>query len=154
MWANSGSKLKANVSRHKALSWAHLHTIEAQLKAEVAALMEKADHAEANDLPDGMDLPAELARRQDRLAALDAARTEIKRRVDERDVGLVAEYEQKQQTRQDKRDGGGRPGGREPEPPILGPRAGDQVGVTDADSRIMRFSGWGLRAGLQRAVSR
>ena len=46
--------------------------------------MEKGDHAEANDLPDRMDLPAELARRQDRLAVLDAARTEIKRRADER----------------------------------------------------------------------
>ena len=74
MLANSGSKLKANASKHKALSWAHLHTIETQLKAEVAALMEKAASAEANDLPDGMDLPAELVRRQERLAALDAAR--------------------------------------------------------------------------------
>ena len=79
--------------------------------------MEKADHADANDLPDGMDLPAELVRRQDRLAALDAARTEIKRRADERDVGLINEYEQKQPARQDQRDGGGRPGGREPAPP-------------------------------------
>ena len=99
--------------------------------------MEKAGSAEANDLPDGMDLPAELVRRQDRLAALDAARSEIKRRADARDVGLINEYEQKQQTRQDKRDGGGRAGGREPAPPILGPRAGDQVSLTDADSRIM-----------------
>lgn len=139
--AVDGSKLKANASRHKALSWAHLHTIETQLKAEVAALMEKAASAEANDLPDGMDIPAELVRRQDRLAALDAARTEIKRRADERDVGLLAEYEQKKQTRQDKRDGGGRPGGREPTPPILGPRALDQVSLTDADSRIMLAAG-------------
>ena len=139
--AVDGSKLKANASRHKALSWAHLHTIEHQLKAEVAALMEKAGSADANDLPDGMDIPAELVRRQDRLAALDAARTEIKRRADERDVGLIAEYEQKQQARQDQRDGGGRPGGREPEPPILGPRPGDQVSLTDADSRIMLAAG-------------
>ena len=36
MLANSGSKLKANASRHKALSWAYLHTIEHQLKAKVA----------------------------------------------------------------------------------------------------------------------
>ena len=135
--AVDGSKLKANASKHKALSWAHLHVIETQLKAEVAALMEKAGHADANDLPDGMDLPAELVRRQDRLAALDAARSQIKRRADERDVGLVAEYEQKRQARQDKRDGGGRPGGREPTPPVLGPRASDQLSLTDADSRIM-----------------
>lgn len=139
--AVDGSKLKANASRHKALSWSHLHVIETQLKAEVAALMEKADHADANDLPDGMNLPAELVRRQDRLAALDAARTEIKRRADERDVGLIAEYEQKKQARQDKREGGGRPGGREPAPPVLGPRAGDQVSLTDADSRIMLAAG-------------
>ena len=75
--------------------------------------MEKAGSAEANDLPDGMDLPAELVRRQDRLAALDAARSEIKRRADARDVGLINEYEQKQPARQDQRDGGGWPGGRE-----------------------------------------
>ena len=142
--AVDGSKLKANASRHKALSWAHLHMIETQLKAEVAALMAKADNAEANDLPDGMDIPAELVRRQERLAALDAARTEIKRRADERDVGLLSEYEQMQQTRQNKRDSGGRPGGREPKPPVLGPRATDQVSLTDADSRIMLAASGGF----------
>ena len=144
--AVDGSKFKANASRHKALSWAYLHTIETQLKAEVAALMEKAESAEANELPDGMDLPAQRVRRQARLAALDAARTEIKRRADERDLGLINEYAQKKQTRQDQRDGGGRPGGREPEPPVLGPRAGDQLSLTDADPRIMLASGGGSGA--------
>ena len=63
-----GTKIHANASRHSALSYEHAGKIEAQLKAEVADLMAKAEAADAADLPDGMSIPDELARREERLA--------------------------------------------------------------------------------------
>jgi hypothetical protein len=57
-----GTKIHANASRHSALSHEHAGKIEAQLKAEVADLMTKAEAADAADVPDGMSIPDELAR--------------------------------------------------------------------------------------------
>src|SRR5271169_5287555 len=62
-----GTKIHANASRHSALSYEHAGKIEAQLKAEVAELMAKAEAADAADIPDGMLIPDELARREERL---------------------------------------------------------------------------------------
>src|SRR5579863_6305259 len=62
-----GTKLHANASRHSGLSYEHAGKLEAQLKAEVAELMAKAEAADQADLPDGMLIPDELARREERL---------------------------------------------------------------------------------------
>ena len=56
-----GTKIHANASRHSALSYEHAGKIEAQLKAEVADLMAKAEAADTADIPDGMSIPEELA---------------------------------------------------------------------------------------------
>ncbi len=63
-----GTKIHANASRHSALSYEHAGKIEAQLKAEVADLLAKAEAADQADVPDGLSIPAELARREERLA--------------------------------------------------------------------------------------
>jgi len=55
--ALDGTKIHANASRHSALSYEHAGKIEAQLKAEVAELMAKAEAADAADIPDGMSIP-------------------------------------------------------------------------------------------------
>src|SRR5271155_4271757 len=55
-----GAKIHANASRHSALSYEHAGKIEAQLKAEVAELMAKAEAADAADIPDGMLIPDEF----------------------------------------------------------------------------------------------
>src|SRR5271154_3260602 len=68
--ALDGTKIHANASRHSALSYEHAGKIEAQLKAEVADLMTKAEAADAADIPDGMSIPDELARREERLRKL------------------------------------------------------------------------------------
>ena len=65
--ALDGTKIHANASRHSALSYEHAGRIEAQLKAEVAALLAKAEAADAADVPDRMSIPEELARREERL---------------------------------------------------------------------------------------
>src|SRR6202046_3583393 len=66
--ALDGQKIHANASRHSALSYEYATRIEAQLKAEVPELLaraEAADKAEAG--VDGMSVPEELARREERL---------------------------------------------------------------------------------------
>ncbi len=67
--ALDGTKIHANASRHSALSHEHAGKIEAQLKAEVADLMAKAEAADEADIPDGMSIPDELARREERCAS-------------------------------------------------------------------------------------
>ena len=74
--ALDGTKIHANASRHSALSYEHAGKIEAQLKAEVAELMAKAEAADQADVPDGMSIPEELARREERLRKLAEARCE------------------------------------------------------------------------------
>ena len=79
-----GTKIHATASRHKALSYDHAGKIEAQLKAEVAELMAKAEAADQADVPDGISVPQELARREDRLQKLAEARAKIEARPKER----------------------------------------------------------------------
>src|ERR1035437_1922911 len=72
-----GTKIHANASRHSALSYEHAGKIEAQLKAEVAELMAKAEAADKVDIPDGMSIPDELARREDRLQKIAETRAKV-----------------------------------------------------------------------------
>src|SRR3954454_17224678 len=82
--ALDGTTIHANASRHSALSYEHASKIEAQLQAEVAELMAKAEAADQADVPDGMSIPEELARREKRLAKLAEARSKIEARARER----------------------------------------------------------------------
>lgn len=59
-----GTKIKANASRHRALSWDYACKLEEQLKAEVSQLMELAAQADDTEVPDGMNIPEEIARRE------------------------------------------------------------------------------------------
>lgn len=146
--ALDGTKIKANASAHKALSWKHAVRLEAQLKAEVADLLKRAAAADASDLPDGLDIPAELARREDRLRGIAAAKAEIARRAQQREAGERAEYDAKLAARKAKAERTGRqPGGREPQPPKSGPADKDQVNLTDAESRILPAPGGGFVQG-------
>lgn len=140
-----GSKIKANASKHKALSYAYACKLEAQIKAEVADLLKKAEAADRADLPDGMDIPEELERRETRLAAIAEAKAEIKRRAAERYAREQAVYEKKLAERaQKERATGKKAKGKHPKPPQPGPTAKDQVNLTDEESRIMPTSGGGF----------
>jgi len=75
--ALDGTKVHANASRHSALSYEHAGRVEAQLKAEVADLLAKAEAADRADLPDGLSIPDELARREERLKKLAEARAKL-----------------------------------------------------------------------------
>ena len=143
--ALDGTKIHANASRHSALSYEHAGKIEAQLKAEVADLMAKAEAADAADIPDGMSIPDELARREERLRKLAEARAKIEARAKERHAREQAEHEAKMAARQAKAEATGKkPGGKPPEPPVEGPRPNDQINLTDEESRIMPVAGGGF----------
>lgn len=135
-----GTKIKANASKHKAMSWSYANTLEEQLRREVQELLRRAERADAEDEPE-IDIPDELARREDRLAAIKKAKEEIERRAQERVVGEQAEYEEKLKKRKEKEEKTGQKArGRMSKPPQAGPREKDQVSFTDEDSRIMPSS--------------
>lgn len=143
--ALDGTKIHANASRHSALSYEHAGKIEAQLKAEVADLMARAEAADQADAPDGMSIPDELSRREERLAKLAQARATIEARARERHARAQAEHDARMAQRAAKTAATGKkPGGRVPQPPVAGPEPGDQVNLTDADSRIMQTPGGGF----------
>ncbi len=140
-----GTKIKANASRHQALSWKYANELETQIEAEVAELLRQAEEADNSEAPDGLDLPAELARREQRLEAIARAKAEIERRAAERHAREQAEYEHKLAERKAKEQQTGRkPRGKEPKPPEPGPRDKDQVNLTDDESRIMPVPGGGF----------
>lgn len=133
-----GTKIKANASKHQALSYGHACKLEQQLEAEVAELLAHAETADQANLPDGMDLPTELALREKRLTAIKAAKVEIERRAAERHTQEQEEYEHKVAERTRKEEATGKKlGGKKPQAPIAGPREQDQVNLTDSESRIM-----------------
>lgn len=137
-----GSKVKANASKHKALSYEHACRLEAQLKNEVAQLLQKAEAADREDLPDGLNIPEELRRREGRLEAIRKAKAEIERRAAERQAREQAAYREKMAERTRKeQESGKKPPGKHPQPPVPGPTAKDQVNLTDEESRIMPTSG-------------
>jgi len=140
-----GTKIHANASRHSALSYEHAGKIEAQLQAEVAELLARAEAADQADVPDGMSIPDELARREERLAKLAQARATIEVRAKERYAREQAEHAAKLAARETTAAATGRkPGGKPPAPPVEEPGPTDQVNLTDEDSRIMKVAGGGF----------
>jgi hypothetical protein len=134
-----------DTSRHSALSHEYAGKIEAQLQAEVADLLAKAETADQAGVPDGMSIPDELARREWRLSEIARARAIIVARAKERHAREQADYEAKVAARAAKAaETGKKPRGRAPEPPAEGPGAGDQVNLTDDESRIMPMPGDGF----------
>ena len=143
--ALDGSKLKACASKHSALSYGHIKKLEEQLKDEVKKLMELACAADNEKIPDGMNLPDEIARREDRLKAIAAAKTQIEGRARERFDQERAEYETRLAQREAKsKESGQAPRGKAPVPPVEGASDRDQINLTDEESRIMKVSDGGF----------
>jgi transposase len=134
--ALDGTKVHANASRHSALSYGHAKKIEKQLKKEVRQLLALAARADAADIPDGMSIPEELERREQRLAAIAAAKATIETRVRQEQQ---QHYESRLAAREEEQKRSGRkPPGPPPQPPSGGIGAKEQLNLTDEDSRIMK----------------
>lgn len=150
--ALDGTKIHANASRHNALSYEHAGKIEAQLKGEVAELLALAAAADQAEVPDGMSIPQELARREDRVARLAEAKAKIAARATARLAREQAEYEAKIKAREERaQTTGKKPGGRPPQPAGGRPRL-DGPGQFDRRG-LAHHAGcrWRLRAVLQRS---
>ena len=131
-----GTKVRANASKHKALSWGYAKRLEEQLRGEMAALLERA--AQADEAEPELDIPEELKRRERRLAVIEAAQVEIERRARERFAAEQAAYEEKLASRREQERATGRKlGGRPPKAPEAGPGDKDQLNLTDGEPRIM-----------------
>ena len=140
-----GTKLHANASRHSALSYEHAGKIEAQLKLEVQELFALAETADQNELPDGLVVPDEIARRKDQIKAIEAAKAKIEARAQERYQREKAEFDAKLKAREAREAELGRKlGGKKPTPPSEAPQPQDQINLTDEESRIMKTAGGGF----------
>ena len=142
--ALDGSTLNANASRHSALSYGHIKKLEEQLQGEVRKLMELAEAADNETIPDGMNLPEEITRREDRLKAIAVAKIKIEKHAKERFDQEQADDQAKLDTHAAKSRDSGKPArGTRPVPPVEGARDKDQINLTDEESRIMKVSGGG-----------
>ena len=141
--AIDGTKIKANASRHKAMSYERMQQTEAELKAQIDALLERAKTADAAEADEPeVDVPAEIKRREDRLKAITEARERIEQRQREADIerGRSPDDECKP------RDEDGKPTGGRYKREFGVPEAGAQDNFTDPDSRIMKRAGGGFDA--------
>jgi len=137
--ALDGTKLQANASKHKAMSYARMVTEEIRLQAEVTALFQQAEAADVRDdatygpTRRGDEWPAELARREQRLKTIRAAKAVL-----EDEAQAAATLKQAvRAARTTARPRRGRP----PQPPSSVPHPKAQRNFTDPESRIMPASG-------------
>jgi transposase len=136
--ALDGTKVKANASKHKAMSYGRMVTEEARLTAEVERLLKHAEAADARDDAAygadrrGDELPAELARREHRLQTIRAAMAVLEAEAQAEAV-LKRAAPNTGATDRPRR-------GRPPQPPRSGPHLKAQRNFTDPESRIMPAS--------------
>lgn len=136
-----GSKIHADASKSKAVSYKRLLEIKSQLSTEVKELFALLKQTDPNELPEGLNIAEEIAFRQARLVNLAQAKAVIEARAEERYRAEKAEYEAKMREREEKaKETGREPRGRKPQPPTPGPRDKDQYNFTDPESRIMKNS--------------
>jgi transposase len=136
-----GTKIHADASKSKAVSYKRLLELETHRRAEVHALFALAAHTDQGSLPDGMVVADELALREARLTRLAEAKVVLEARAKERDALEQAAYDANVREREAKAQRKGKPPrGRPPTPPTPGPRDDDQYNFTDPESRIMKNS--------------
>lgn len=136
-----GTKIHADASKSKAVSYKRLLELEHQLQTEVDELFALSERAEQMEVRAGLVIPDEIALRQERLAHLAEAKAVLEARAQARYQAEQAEYEAKVRAREDKaRRTKRKPRGRAPKPPTPGPQDKDQYNFTDPESRIMKNS--------------
>lgn len=154
--AIDGSKFKANASRHKAMSYGYMVKEVERLRAEIKDLVEQAEQADAEQdaalgSRRGDELPEELKRREDRLAAIEEA---MKRLEDEAQAKAQVERERRQEADAEREAQGKKRTGRAPGPIQDTPDSKAQTNFTDPESHIMKTSnkGWDYCVNGQAAV--
>jgi hypothetical protein len=140
--AVDGCKVKANASRHKAMSYKRMVQAEAELRAEIDALLERARVAdEAEGQEPELDIPDELARREARLAMIRAAKARLEERQQEADRARGRTPDDDRRPRHP--DGSPKRGARYKRDFGV-PEDSAQESFTDPQSRIMKHAGGGF----------
>jgi transposase len=137
--AVDGSKIKANASKHKAMSYERMCETEKNLTEEIHGLIERAKAVDAEEEreygdADGYSLPDALAHRERRLATIQAAKARLEERARQR---AEAEKERREAEALEREEQGEKPK-RYNKEPDLDPKPKEQENFTDPESRIMR----------------
>ena len=135
-----GTKIKANTSKHKALSHGHIEKLEAQFRVEIQGLLAKSAETDQQKTDDEHDLPAKIIRREQRLQALVDAKAKIAERAAQRDQQAQQAYADKVARSEAQREAGAKPHGKEPKAPETSPQAKDQINLTDEQSATTTYS--------------
>ncbi len=146
--ALDGTKVKANASKHKAMSYERMLETEKRLEEEVAKLLAKAQAVDAAEDEQygkdrrGDELPAELARRESRLAKIREAKAALEREAKERaardaEAARAKNEERRRKEEETGKKSGGRPS-EVPDPEKAVPEPKAQRNFTDPESRIMK----------------
>jgi transposase len=144
--ALDGTKVLANASKHKAMSYERMTTAEQHLESEVQALLAQAQAVDtAEDAAHGRgqrgdELPAELARRESRLAKIRAAKAALEQRAQAAAAEAAVVAREKVAAREERVGSakGGIP--KVPDPTQAAPEPKAQYNFTDPESRIMKDS--------------
>jgi hypothetical protein len=146
--ALDGTKVKANASKHKAMSYERMCAKEKELEAEVAHLLEQAQQVDAAEDAEygkgrrGDELPAELARRETRLRKIREAKAALEAAARAQAEQAAAQAREKLAARaQHEAETGKKMGGRPPQvpdPDHAQPAPTAQRNFTDPESRIMK----------------
>jgi len=138
--ALDGTKIKANASKHKSMSYAHMKRREAELQAEVDRWLAAAEAADAEEdamhgSQRGDEMPDWIANKEKRLAKIREAKAAL-----EAEARAAAEEEVRQRAAaQDKRSAeGSKKSGKTAAPPSVEPAGKAQRNFTDPESRIMK----------------
>ena len=145
--AIDGTKIKANASKHKAMSYDRMDETTRRLRQEVDELLRNAATADAAEDAQhgkgrrGDELPAELARRESRLEKIRAAKADLEREAKEKAEKARVEAEAKIAERREKEARTGKKAGghdpQVPDPEQAKPEPKAQRNFTDPESRIM-----------------
>jgi transposase len=139
--AIDGTKIKANASRHKAMSYERMQQAEAELKAQIDALLERAKSTDAAEVDEPeLDIPAEIERRETRLQAIVEARERVEQR--QRDADIERGRTDDDECKPRDEDGNPKGGRYKREFGVPEPKAQDNF--TDPSSRIMTRTGGGF----------
>ena len=134
--ALDGTKVRANASKHKAMSYGRMEKAAEQLQVEVQQLLEQAERVDTDEAGQGGDeLPEALRRKQSRLEKIREAMSVLDAEAKAKAQARREELRQQEQTLEEQ---GKKRRGRPPQEPTDSPSAKAQRNFTDPDSRIMK----------------
>ena len=154
--ATDGTKIQGNASRHKAMSYGYMRKEADRLREDIEALVTQAHQQDAEDdaalgSRRGDELPAELARREDRLATIEAAMRRLEARAK---ADADAERQRRAEVEAERQRPGTPRRGKAPKPVDETPDDKAQTNFTDPELQIMRTNnkGWEYCGNAQASV--